>query len=225
MKVPEPYSPSPSTATLDVKAGGPVHAASSGPKAAKEMFPVGLTPPASVAVSEIGPPTSTESDAWVGSVGLALSACRGIPSVPTTLRSGAWTALLATNDGWTRSSALVPASYGLPEPAATGSECLVTPAVPSTMTRSAAVAEPSAAGVMPTTSASAANRSRPRIGLRCAVMTATQSGTTPWPGRSSGALVGRTRLAHAQPSTSATGPGGARPCSAVCSHLPQTLSR
>jgi hypothetical protein len=54
-----------------VKIGAPVHVALSGPNSVKVMVPVGLTPPASVAVSVIVPPCVTSDDAWVVIVGVA----------------------------------------------------------------------------------------------------------------------------------------------------------
>jgi len=60
------------TAFMEVKAGvvsQPV--LSLGPKTEKVTVPVGLSPPAKVAVSEMVPPMTTLAEAWVVIVGLA----------------------------------------------------------------------------------------------------------------------------------------------------------
>jgi hypothetical protein len=62
------------TLVTDVKAGAPVHAALSGPNRLKVMLPVGVLPPASVAVSVTVPPTTTGCEAVVDIVGVTMAA-------------------------------------------------------------------------------------------------------------------------------------------------------
>jgi hypothetical protein len=57
---------------VEVKTAAPVQVALSGPNRSKVMVPLGLKPPASVAVSEIGLPRVTGPDAFVTIVGRAL---------------------------------------------------------------------------------------------------------------------------------------------------------
>jgi len=61
------------TPLVEVNAGGPEHAASSGPNRSKVTVPVGKNPPPSTAVSPIVPPTGTGGDAMVTSVVSALA--------------------------------------------------------------------------------------------------------------------------------------------------------
>ena len=57
---------------MEVNTGVPEQVALSGPNRVKVIMPVGLNPPASVAVSLIVPPSATEPDASVVIVGTAL---------------------------------------------------------------------------------------------------------------------------------------------------------
>ena len=59
------------TVTVLVKIDRPVQVASFGPYRLKVIEPVGLTPPASVAESEIAPPMVTGAEAWVTTAGPA----------------------------------------------------------------------------------------------------------------------------------------------------------
>ena len=67
----ETYWPLPLTALLLMKATAWLHVSSSGPKRLNVMVPVGLLPPARVAVSVTCPPAATDGDAVVGIVGVA----------------------------------------------------------------------------------------------------------------------------------------------------------
>ena len=53
------------TGFVEVKMEVPLQALSSGPNSRNVIVPVGLTPPVSEALSEIGPPTETDGDAVV----------------------------------------------------------------------------------------------------------------------------------------------------------------
>ncbi|HEX2048138.1 MAG TPA: hypothetical protein VHF27_10255 [Acidimicrobiales bacterium] len=50
---------------VEVKIGGPEQLGLSGPKRVNVIVPVGLTPPDTVAVSVMVPPTGTGGEAWV----------------------------------------------------------------------------------------------------------------------------------------------------------------
>jgi hypothetical protein len=59
------------TVTGEVNTGAPAHVSLLGPNSVKVMVPVGVTPPLSVAVSEIAPPNATLGDAVVLIAGVA----------------------------------------------------------------------------------------------------------------------------------------------------------
>ena len=75
---------------MELKAAVEPHVASSGPYTTKVMLPVGANPPASVARSVVCPPKATGPEAWVVSVGAALSTRTDSPG----LLQAAWTGAL-----------------------------------------------------------------------------------------------------------------------------------
>src|SRR5205085_9760034 len=70
VKLPEGYTALPATGTVLVNTGAPVQEGLAGQNRAKVMVPVGLAPPARVALSETWPPITTPGDAVVVSVGV-----------------------------------------------------------------------------------------------------------------------------------------------------------
>ena len=72
MNAADVYDPLPLTALVVVNTDGFVQFASFGPNSRKVIVPVGLNPPASVAVSETEPPIVMFADASVEIVGLSL---------------------------------------------------------------------------------------------------------------------------------------------------------
>jgi hypothetical protein len=81
------------TGWVFVKTGAPAHVASLGPYRRTVIVPVGLTAPASVAVSVTVPPTGTAGDANVEMVGVAWPTTTDSPA---SLQAPATAALLAS---------------------------------------------------------------------------------------------------------------------------------